>query len=282
MGPDRAGGLSAVLVATVERLCRYPVKSMLGEDLREAEVSERGIAGDRGWALLDADSGRVVSAKNPRLWAGVLGFTAVTGPGGRVAVLGPDGGAVDEGGLSERLGRKVRLVDVPPPGASVERSVPEEVLARGVRAEVGFTVSELGRGAPSGTFFDFAPLHLLTTAALAAADAPAAAAGRYRPNLVLRTPDGVSGFVENDWVEGELAVGPELRLHVVAATPRCAVPTLAHGPGLPRSAAALRVPAERNRVVPLPGMSALPCLGVYARVLRPGRVRVGDRVGPVA
>ncbi|MFJ4669583.1 MOSC N-terminal beta barrel domain-containing protein [Kitasatospora purpeofusca] len=271
-----------MLVATVERLCRYPVKSMLGEELHEAEVSERGIAGDRGWALLDADSGRVVSAKNPRLWAGVLGFTAVTGPGGRVVVLGPDGEAVDEGGLSERLGRKVRLVDVPPPGASVERSVPEEVLARGVRAEVGFTVSELGRGAPSGTFFDFAPLHLLTTAALAAADAPAAAAGRYRPNLVLRTPGGVSGFVENGWVEGELAVGPELRLRVLAATPRCAVPTLAHGPGLPRSAAALRVLAERNRVVPLPGMSALPCLGVYAKVLRPGRVRVGDRVGPVS
>ncbi|MDY0811757.1 MOSC N-terminal beta barrel domain-containing protein [Kitasatospora purpeofusca] len=275
-----------MLVATVERLCRYPVKSMLGEDLREAEVSERGITGDRGWALLDAGTGRVVSAKHPRLWAGMLGFTAVTGPvtgpGARPAVLGPDGGLVGEGGLSERLGRKVRLVDVPPPGASVERSVPEEVLARGVRAEVGFTVSELGRGAPSGTFFDFAPLHLLTTAALAAADAPAAAAGRYRPNLVLRTPGGVSGFVENGWVEGELAVGPELRLHVLAATPRCAVPTLAHGPGLPRSAAALRVLAERNRVVPLPGMAALPCLGVYARVLRPGRVRVGDRVGPVS
>ncbi|MET8702487.1 MOSC domain-containing protein [Kitasatospora sp. NPDC058032] len=263
-------------VGTVERLRRHPVKSMLGEELREASVTERGIRGDRAYALLDVDTGRVVSAKHPRLWAGVLGFTARTGTGGEVVVTGPDGAVVDERGLSERLGRKVRLVDEPPPGASVERSVPEEVLEHGPRAEVGFTVSELGRGAPPGTFFDFAPLHLLTTAALAAADG--VAAERYRPNVVVRTLDPAPGFVENGWVEGELAIGPRLRLRVVTATPRCAVPTLAHGPGLPRSAAALRTLAERNRRVPLPGMPALPCVGVYARVLAPGRVAVGDPV----
>ncbi|MFF2951851.1 MOSC domain-containing protein [Kitasatospora sp. NPDC057965] len=268
-------------VGTVERLRRHPVKSMLGEELREASVTERGIRGDRAYALLDVDTGRVVSAKHPRLWAGVLGFTVRTGTGGEVVVTGPDGAVVDERGLSERLGRKVRLVDEPPPGASVERSVPEEVLEHGPRAEVGFTVSELGRGAPPGTFFDFAPLHLLTTAALAAAGgagAGGAAAERYRPNVVVRTPDAVAGFVENGWVEGELAIGERLRLRVVTATPRCAVPTLAHGPGVPRSAAALRTLAERNRLVPLPGMPALPCVGVYARVLAPGRVAVGDPV----
>ncbi|WP_380280162.1 MOSC domain-containing protein [Kitasatospora purpeofusca] len=263
-------------VGTVERLRRYPVKSMLGEELREASVTERGIRGDRAYALLDVGTGRVVSAKHPRLWAGVLGFAAATAPGGGVVLTGPDGAAVDEGGLSERLGRKVRLVGEPPRGASVERSVPEEVLAHGPHAEVGFTVSELGRGAPPGTFFDFAPLHLLTTAALAAADG--AEAERYRPNVLVRTLDAAPGFVENGWVEGELAIGAELRLHVVTATPRCAVPTLAHGPRLPRSAAALRVLAERNRLVPLPGMPALPCVGVYARVLTPGRVAVGDPV----
>ncbi|MFB7473779.1 MOSC domain-containing protein [Kitasatospora sp. NPDC056184] len=263
-------------VGTVERLRRYPVKSMLGEELRAASVTERGIRGDRAYALLDADTGRVVSAKHPRRWAGALGFSAATAPGGGVVITGPDGAAVDEGGLSELLGRKVRLVGEPPPGAGIERSVPEEVLAHGPRAEVGFTVNELGRGAPPGTFFDFAPLHLLTTAALAAAGG--AAAERYRPNVLVRTLDADPGFVENGWVEGELAIGAELRLHVVTATPRCAVPTLAHGPRLPRSAAALRTLAERNRLVPLPGMPALPCVGVYARVLAPGRVALGDPV----
>ncbi|MER6361269.1 hypothetical protein [Kitasatospora sp. NPDC001527] len=120
-------------------------------------------------------------------------------------------------------------MDEPPQGASVQRSVPEEVLAHGPHADVGFTVDELGRGAPPGTFVDFAPLHLLTTAALAATNG--AAPERYRPNVLVRTPDGAPGFVENGWVEGEPAIGPELRPHVVTATPRCAVPTLAHGPG---------------------------------------------------
>ncbi|MFF2352316.1 MOSC domain-containing protein [Kitasatospora sp. NPDC058115] len=263
-------------VGTVERLRRHPVKSMLGEELRAASVTERGIEGDRAYALLDVGSGLVVSAKHPRRWAGVLGFTAVTAPGGGVVITGPDGAVVDERGLSRRLGREVRLVDAPPQGASVERSVPEEVLARGPHAEVGFTVNELGRAAPPGTFFDFAPLHLLTTAALAAADG--AAAERYRPNVLVRTSGAATGFVENAWVEGELVIGARLRLHIVTATPRCAVPTLAHGPGLPRSTAALRTLAERNRLVPLPGMPALPCAGVYARVLTPGRVAVGDPV----
>ncbi|MBV6699656.1 MOSC domain-containing protein [Kitasatospora aureofaciens] len=256
---------------TVERLWRYPVKSMLGEELNAAGVSERGLDGDRALALLDAESGRLVSAKNPRLWAGMLGFTAALAEGG-VAISGPDGRAVEEGELSEQLGRKVRLITERPSGATLERAVPEEVLARGIDAEVAVTVNEIGRAAPDGTFFDFAPLHLLTTSTLARTGAEAE---RYRPNLVIRTED--TGYVENAWVGRELCIGPDVRLRIVIPTPRCAVPTLRHGP-LPRSTAALRVLAEENRLVPLEGMPALPCAGVYAQVLASGRVAVGDAV----
>ncbi|MEV0532754.1 MOSC N-terminal beta barrel domain-containing protein [Kitasatospora sp. NPDC050463] len=259
-------------IGTVERLRRYPVKSMLGEELGEAAVSDRGLDGDRVTGLLDAESGRVVSAKNPRLWAGMLGLTAVL-DAGRVVITGPDGREVGEAELSERLGRRVRLAGERPPGATVERAVPEEVLARGIEEKVAVTENEIGRAAPAGTFFDFAPLHLLTTSTL---DAVAAEAERYRPNLVIRTEG--EGYVENEWVGRELRIGPDLRLRILAPTPRCAVPTLAHGP-LPRSTAALKVLAEQNRLVPLEGMAALPCAGVYAQVVEPGRVKVGDAVG---
>jgi uncharacterized protein YcbX len=37
-------------VGTVAALWRFPVKSMLGETIDEADVSERGIAGDRAYA----------------------------------------------------------------------------------------------------------------------------------------------------------------------------------------------------------------------------------------
>ncbi|WP_317620361.1 MOSC domain-containing protein [Streptomyces sp. CBMA156] len=271
-GLAEAGTNGTRVAGTVERLRRYPVKGLLGEELDRAEVTGRGLAGDRERALLDLATGRVASAKRPRLWAGLLGYTARTTTDGRVAVSGPDGRGADERELSEALGREVALIDERPPGATVERAVPEEVLARGSAAETDFTVNELGRAAPDGGFFDFAPLHLITTSTLRATGSEAE---RYRPNLVVRTEG--EGYVENTWVGRELAIGPTLRLRVIAPTPRCAVPTLRHGP-LPRRPEALRVPAERNRVVPLDGMPALPCAGVYARVVVPGVIRTGDRI----
>ncbi|MER7843460.1 MOSC domain-containing protein [Kitasatospora sp. NPDC096077] len=268
--------LSGEPVGRVERLRRYPVKSLLGEELSAVTVDGRGLAGDRGRALLDVASGRVASAKNPRRWAGLLDYSAATAADGRVAITGPDGCSVDEAELSETFGRKLTLIAERPPGATVERAVPEEVLAHGIEAEVPVTLSELGRAAEAGGFFDFAPLHLITSSTLAAVGVDAE---RYRPNLVIRTEG--EGFVENAWVGRELAIGETLRLRIVAPTPRCAVPTLRHGP-LPRRPEALRVPAERNRLVPLEGMPALPCTGVYAQVLAPGRVGAGDavRLGP--
>ncbi|MGW3040825.1 MOSC domain-containing protein [Kitasatospora sp. NPDC001159] len=260
-----------MLIGRVERLRRYPVKSLLGEELSVVEVDERGLAGDRGRALLDVETGRVASAKNPRLWAGLLRYSAAAADGG-VAITGPDGRSADEAELSEALGRKLALIAERPPGATVERAVPEEVLAHGIAAEVPVTVNELGRAAPDGGFFDFAPLHLITSSTL---DAVGVEAERYRPNLVIRTEG--EGFVENAWVGRELAIGRALRLRVVAPTPRCAVPTLRHGP-LPRRTEALRIPAERNRLVPLEGVPELPCAGVYAQVLAPGRIEPGDRV----
>jgi uncharacterized protein YcbX len=52
------------VVGSVAELWRFPVKSMRGERLPEAEVTERGVLGDRAYALVDTDTGRVVSAKS--------------------------------------------------------------------------------------------------------------------------------------------------------------------------------------------------------------------------
>ncbi|MFC6595363.1 MOSC domain-containing protein [Kitasatospora paranensis] len=261
--------------AAVRSLYRYPLKSALGEELARARITGRGIAGDRVRALLDTTTGRVVSAKNPRLWRALLTAAATTGGDGGVCVRGPDGAVLDEAGFTALLGRPVRLVDVPPAGAELERAVPEEVLSHGVDQEVPVTVGTLGSAAPPGTFFDFAPLHLITTATLAAVGGPAQAP-RYRPNLVVDTP-GAAAFAENDWVGRELRIGPDIRLAVIAASPRCAVPTLAHGE-LPPDTEALRALARRNRVEPLPGLGPLPCAGVYARVVTGGPVGRGDAV----
>ncbi len=276
-------------VGTVEILRRFPVKSMLGELHESLAVSTRGIAGDRAWAVLDEATGKIASAKRAKLWRGLLTCVARTPPGedgaAAIQVTMPDGTRHEAGdpaldGLMSALtGRAVRLISVPPQDAEVDRAHPEAQLAEGLDADVASDILKLGAAAPSGTFFDYAPMHLLTTATL---DGLAAETGdpiedvRYRANVVIRSPDGMAGFVENDWVDGTVRIGETVALRIVLQTPRCAIPTLAHG-ALPPRPSALRSAAERNRVE-IPGFGNQPCAGVYAQVLQGGSIRQGDAV----
>ncbi len=273
------------MLGTVTALRRYPVKSMLGEDLDAGDISRRGLAGDRRLAVVSRRTGKVASAKYPRLWRDLLTLSAEAQGGAAARITLPDGKTVSSTDpdvdeiLSALLDQPVTLTATPPPGAALDRAVPEAVLREGIRARVPSELIEIGAGAPPGTFVDFAPLHLLTTATLdrIAELSPYQRAHleRYRPNILIRTD--ARGFTENDWLGQDLRVGDELALRVIARTPRCAVPTLAHG-GLPRDTEALRVLARHNRVRPLPESDPEPCAGVYAEVLHPGRIRTGNPV----
>jgi uncharacterized protein YcbX len=269
------------LLGTVAVLRRYPVKSMLGENLAACDVTGRGLAGDRVLAIVHRETGKVASAKNPRLWRDMLRLAAVSGQDVKIAF--PDGSAmastdpgVDEA-LSEFLGHPVTLTATPSPEATLDRADPEQVLRDGIEAQVLLEVGHLGGAAPEGTFFDFAPLHLLTTSTLdrIAKLSPRGTVEleRYRPNMVIKTT--AAGFAENDWAGRDLRIGSDLVVRVLLRTPRCAIPTLAHG-HLPRDVDALRVLAAHNRISPLDDSGPQPCAGVYAQVVRPGRVEVGD------
>ena len=61
---------------SVAGLWRYPVKSMMGEELNAAEVTDRGLIGDRRFAVVDASTGKVAGAKNPRKWGNFFDFRA--------------------------------------------------------------------------------------------------------------------------------------------------------------------------------------------------------------
>ncbi len=275
------------MLGTIARLRRYPVKSMLGEDVDASDVTFTGLARDRRLALVSRRTGKVASAKYPRLWRQLLALSAAApdDAGDAVLITLPGGKTVWSSDadvdtiLSAVLNEPVTLTATPSPGASLDRAVPEAVLSAGVTARVPAEIIELGAAAPPGTFVDFAPVHLLTTSTLdrVARLSPRGCADleRYRPNMVIRTE--AAGFTENDWLGRDLRIGDELVLCVIARTPRCAVPTLAHG-GLPRDTDALRVLARHNRVAPIEMEDPEPCAGVYAEVLNPGRARVGDPV----
>lgn len=264
----------------VTALLRYPVKSMLGERCRAFEVTPLGVAGDRRYAFVDDDSGRVATAKNPRLWRGLLRCSAVTEPAGVTVTLPgahPVPVAEVAGPLSEFLGRRVHLAAERAAGAVVERSDPIDVLTHGLDADIEAALLEIAEGAPGGAFVDHSPVHLVTTATLDAVGVGMAEALRYRPNIVVETPPGCRPFVENDWVGRTISFGSDgVELRATLPTPRCSVPTLEHGQ-VGRSPRSVRYLLDHNQVEAA-GFGVLPCAGLYAEVVTGGILRAGDAV----
>jgi uncharacterized protein YcbX len=288
-------------VGTVRALWRFPVKSMLGEELDAADISEGGVVGDRAYALRDSETGKVVSAKHPKLWPNMLACRAsfveppeagAELPPVRIALAdgtsvlsdAPDVDAV----LSRFFGRDVQLAHAAENGYTIDQYHPDEENydPDGHRDEV--VEAELGaaffnaRGLPSavaeGSFFDLFPLSVLTTSSLDhfAELEPETDfdVRRFRMNVIVDTP--ASGFVENDWPGHSLAIGDGVQLGVALPDPRCVMPSLAHD-DLARDPRILKALARHNRIDVAGAM--FPCAGVYAVAEATGTIRKGDDVG---
>jgi uncharacterized protein YcbX len=268
--------MSTATAGSLASLHRYPVKSMMGEELSATRMTPRGLLGDRAYALKDQETGKVVSAKNPRKWPDLFSYrstyvsppeTSATLPGVRVML--PDGRYAVSGTpefastLSGALGRAVTLLEAAPPEAQLEEYWPDmEGLAH--RDHV------TDEAMPPGTFFDLATLHMLTTATIdrfrELYPAGRFEPRRFRPNLIINTGEQ-KGFVENEWIGKTLSIGSEVQIKVTGPCPRCVMTTLAQG-DLPKDPGILKTAAKYNEVR----------IGIYASVVRAGAVRVGDMV----
>ncbi|MGQ0549671.1 MAG: MOSC domain-containing protein [Armatimonadota bacterium] len=264
-------------LGSVVSLWRYPVKSMMGEELNAAEVTDRGLLGDRAYALRDSSNGKVVSAKHPRKWAKLFDFRAAFAESPRagekippVRITLPNGGLVTSEQrdlnklLTNALGREVTLATMAPETPSLEEYWPDmEGLAHRE------TVTD--EAMPAGTFFDLAVAHVLTTATIDRLrelyPQGRFEVRRFRPNIVVQPASAEKDFVENAWVGHTLAIGDEVRLNVSGPCPRCVMTTLPQG-DLPRDPGILRTAAQHNQVN----------VGVYATVLRGGTISRGDPV----
>ncbi len=213
---------------SVVALWRYPVKSMMGEELNAAEVTERGVVGDRQFAVVDASTGKVAGAKNPRKWGNFFDFRAAyVEPPQRgsklpaVRLTMPDGTVVTSEQpdlaqvLSKGLGREVAFAKArgngESSGAQAEEYWPD---TDGLDHRDTVTEWEL----PAGTFFDLAVVHVLTTATIERLRAlypdGRFEVRRFRPNIVVSTRPDAQGFVENDWIDHTVAIGDEVRLQI--------------------------------------------------------------------
>jgi uncharacterized protein len=287
-------------VGAVKALWRFPVKSLLGEQLDAAELTPRGFVGDRRYALIDTETGNVLSGKTPRLGPMLFGCRAALvdssltsdehpavritlGDGTSITSDAPDVGTV----LSRYLGREVTLAQAAPEDFSIDQYHPdlEDLDPEGHRDTV--TESKLGAaffaevGAPSpvpvDAFFDLFPVSVLTTATLDRLQAlrPDSTfdARRFRMNVIVDADE--EGFVENDWIGRELQIGENVQLDITMPDPRCVMTTLAQDE-LPKDTEVLRTLTRHNRLDVAGGL--YPCAGVYAGVRSSGTIRVGDHV----
>jgi len=225
----------------VAALWRYPVKSMLGERCPSLALTARGVHGDRLYAIRDAD-GKFGSGKSTRRFRridGLFAFHAIY-DGDVPVITFPDG-------------RHLRGDDAGVHGA--------------LSAALGQPVTLAHEAAIS--HMDAGPVHLLTSASLAWLRGllPAARldARRFRPNVLVDLPG--ANPLEREWLGRTVTVGAEVRLAIRDMTERCVMVSLAQSE-LPDDPAILRTIAQDA------GME----FGVYADVVAPGRISVGDPV----
>jgi uncharacterized protein len=281
------------IVGRVLELWRYPVKSMGGERLEGATLSAMGIPGDRGWAVRDEAAGEIRGGKKlPQLMRCSARY--VREPAGDTVppaeITLPDGATIttDEPGVADRLsgllGRTVTLWPLQPAEHRdhYRRGLPDKTdLMDELRDIFGrlpdeplpdlsvFPPEMMEFTSPLGTYFDAFPLHVLTTASLAAlggATPERFDRRRFRPNVLVETDAGLRGLVEAAWGSRTLRIG-EAVAALQVPTARCSMVTQPQ-PGLAKDPQVLRTivrDAEQN-------------LGVYATVVSPGPVRIGDPV----
>ena len=253
------------MILRVAWISHCPVKGLAVRQLDDCELTEGGIAGDRGFFLVD-ENDRLVNAKGlgclqqvvPRYEPDTLALafpdgTSVSGEvgfDGSVAarfwdvtidvrvVAGPWSEA-----LSDFAGRDLRLVRAPAPATDRRRSGAATLLGTG-------SLRALGQ-------------------ALGVEDVDER---RFRMNFGI---DGLAEHQEDEWI------GRRVRLGEAIVVPqgnvgRCAVTTQNPESGAPdldtlKALAAYRGAVETTEPLPF---------GVYAAVAQPGRVRVGDAVEP--
>jgi uncharacterized protein YcbX len=233
------------LLGHIAGLFRFPVKSMAGETLQQANVRWAGIEGDRRYAFVLSDGAKSAQIDFPwftgREYPPLVTYQAAYQDGTAVSVTTPDGSqwTVDSEALHS------------------------ELMARSKRS---ISLLRLGRGAHDGT-----PVSLISTRSIADV---AAASGigdtdprRFRPNVLVElAPD----THEDEWVGRALAIGDgenPPKLWVTRPDPRCMMININPRTGIQQ-------PSVLKHVATTRGSN----LGIYATVMAIGTINVGDAI----
>jgi uncharacterized protein YcbX len=254
---------------------------MMGEELNSSYVTERGLIGDRTYAVIDKQTGKVASAKNPRKWGKLFDFRPMfvdslhdVNDIPPVRITFPDGSNVSsdhqeddmDSNLSKVFDREVRLMKA----SGFEKPSYEEYWPNidGLAQREKVTDEAM----PPQTFFDIAVIHILTTSTINRLrelyPEGRFEVRRFRPNIVVESASGEKkDFIENSWVGKKITIGEGIVLKVTAPCTRCVMITLPQG-DLPQDLGILSTVARYNQVH----------VGVYASVYHGGTIHRGDLI----
>jgi uncharacterized protein YcbX len=235
-----------MLIGTVERIVRYPVKSMRGEELAAATLSLRGLPGDRAWVFARAND----RSPFPWLTARHLPHLLLYRPRFATPYDAP--------------GREPPLFVETPAGERYAIDDPALLTELEERAGCRLHLLHTKLGVP-----DNAPLSIFNLALVEEIGERASRTLdplRFRANIYLRP---VAGGCPPDaeLVGRTLAIGAEARVAVVEQDERCRMISLD-----PETAE--RDPEVQNTVI----TAFDNCAGLYAVVTRPGRIAAGDAI----
>ncbi|MFA5454616.1 MAG: MOSC N-terminal beta barrel domain-containing protein [Sulfurimonas sp.] len=263
-------------IGLVASIFRYPVKSMAGEKLESTIINKRGLLGDRAYALIDTATNKIVSAKNPKKWPNIFKYYAkyISEPTENfisgVQIEFPDKQTflstqnnIDEK-LTNAFSRSVKLSSTVPQIVQLEEYFADIQEIKQHDSIVNANMAE-------GTFFDLGTIHLLTTATLKKFEELYGEGdfhiNRFRPNIVVDLNSNHSGFIENEWVGKNIAIGDEVILKIKESCPRCVMTTLEQD-DLPKDINILKTIIKHNNGN----------LGIYADVVRGGIIKNNDLI----
>lgn len=271
-------------VGSLSSITRYPIKSFQGESIHSTVLQQQGMFADRPLALLDKASGKVLSGKHAKLGERILTFSAVYASEPVVGSVLPEIIATIDGEqysskdipalnqrCSEVLDAEVEIIHAGGAPVEYESYWPEveNLPIAGSTLDFPLPLAE------SGSFADLEPLHILTTGSMAhlaeLASGSTIRAPRFRAGLLIDS-GALEGFVENSWVGCTATLG-EAELEFSDLAPRCIMTTRVQG-DLPKDPSILKTLVQNNQHDYM-GFS-MPCLGIYAKVNKPGAVSVGD------
>lgn len=255
-------------IGKVSSLLRYPVKSMQGENLKQTIITEKGLLGDRSYALIDIKSKKIISAKNPRKWPNIFKYSSSF--------------------LEEPTLNKIPNIEIKLPDKSVLSSSQNdinEILSKNFNSDIRlssnvpndakleglFDDSILDVIMPKGTFFDIGMIHLLTTSTISKLEELYKEGNfninRFRPNIIIQLDSKEKGFIENNWVGKKVYIGEEVILKIKQSTSRCVMTTLEQE-NLPKDINILKTIKKSNDGK----------VGIYADVINTGIIKIDDSI----